>query len=106
MSTFAKRVAVGMAKIVLALALLVAGMFSFVWYKALPMESFCKSVPDSATPEMVVASAKEQGFPVFDVVEARGVVSVLSQHAPWFRYSCEVEFTNGQVIGKRVIAAD
>ena len=91
-------------KIVLAVAVFCLGLYGFGRYQSESMASFCRSVPPNASPETILALAEAQGFPAFDATEARGIVIVLNQHSPYFRYAREVAFTDGHVAGTQVRA--
>jgi hypothetical protein len=93
-------------KLTLALVLVAAGFTGFIRYKQYPMEAFCDSVIPGEAPDAVMARAAELGYPAFNAIEARGVVAVLNQRAPYFRFSCEVEFQASRAIAMRVRAAD
>ena len=69
-----------------------------------PIETFCVELPPSATPETVLALARSKDFPAYNVIEARGIISVSGHRNPFFRHTCEVVFKNGQQVGRRVIA--
>jgi hypothetical protein len=100
------RIAKAALKLTLAFVLVVAGFMGFIRYKQYPMETFCDSVMPGETPDAVMARAAELGYPAFNAIEARGVVAVLNQKAPYFRFSCEVEFQPSGAIATRVRAAD
>lgn len=77
-----------------------------VWFKSKSMHDFCANVSDLDTAATVVRRAEEMGYPVFDVTSQRGVVVVLNQKKPMFRYSCEIAFKDGVVVGKSTQVAD
>lgn len=70
------------------------------------MDDFCVSVPETATPEFVLAKAKALGVPAFGNMKERNRISVINHIEFFFRTSCIIEFKNGRVASKRVIAAD
>jgi hypothetical protein len=106
MATLMAMIAKAALKLTLALVFVVAGFMGFTRYKQYPMETFCNSVVPGQMPDAVMARAAELGYPAFNAIEARGVVAVLNHKAPYFRFSCEVEFQSGRAIAMRVRAAD
>ena len=94
------------AKPVAALALVIGTLCLLEWYKPRSMQAFCAGVSADDSPAQVVARARERGFPVLDLSASQGRVAVLNQRSHMWRYSCEVRFKDGKVVGKRVVTAD
>jgi hypothetical protein len=106
MNVTLKRILVGFAKIIGSIIIFVAALFGFNYYKVYPIQKFCNEVSPSASPEEVLKLAEIEGFPAFNVIEARGVVSILNQRSPYFRHACEIEYKNGKQTKKAVRNAD
>lgn len=92
--------------IVAVAAILIGGTAIASKYKSKSMHDFCEAVTTEDSPEGIIKLAEEKGFPVFDSIERRGVISVLNQRSFVFRYACEIEFKDRRVVGKRVVTAD
>jgi hypothetical protein len=82
------------------------GLNMLLRYKAHSMESFCRGISPDASPASVLAQAKTMGFPAYEVIKERGVIAVLNQRSPYFRFACEVSFKDSHVEAKHVIPAD
>jgi hypothetical protein len=85
----------------------VAVLILIMWIYWLPMSApvrwFCFKVPQSASPDEVVALANRKGFLN---VSSFDEVMVLSQQGPIGRLACDVKFENNRQVSKEVIDAD
>jgi len=92
--------------LVVALMLLVVGLFGFLLYKKRPLQNFCKNLPPSATAKSIVEDAQKQGFIVLGEVSDNASIRVLNHRSFFFRSSCDVKFKNGRMESRSVSAAD
>lgn len=92
--------------LVVALMLLVVGLFGFLLYKKRPLQTFCKNLPPSATAKSIVEDAQKQGFIVLGEVSDNASIRVLNHRSFFFRSSCDVKFKNGRMESRSVSAAD
>lgn len=83
------------------------GFFMWQSYNTSLMNSFCASLPPSATTLLIAEEAKKAGFFFIARVDTMdGWVSVLNQKSPFGRVACTIELKNGHMINKSVIIAD
>lgn len=90
------------------LALLVAPFalfFDYTEYKYHPLDSFCSGIPQTATPQQVIALAKQRGFEDASGDE-REVWVFNHQQGPMFRFICVVKFEDHKLISKETIDGD
>ena len=92
--------------IVLVFGLFIIAFVAIDHTKSSRLREFCSSIQDQRSAELVIAQAKERGFPVFPPTEKRPVVSVLNHKSPFFRYECAVTISDGHVIHTEINAAD
>lgn len=78
---------------------------SFTGYMFRPIDSFCSSIPQSATPEQVITLAKAKGFKNADGDENE-VMVFNHEGGPMFRFICVVKFRNHKLISKETIDGD
>ena len=93
-------------KILFALALVVVGVMAYDRFNSQPLRSFCSSLSVGSTPEFVLMAAKEEAFVTFDAIDRVGVISFLNHKSPFFRYECRISFSDGQMTGTQLNAAD
>lgn len=93
-------------KIAIAVSVVFGSMYGFSYYKRQPIASFCNNLPSTASPEEVVVLAIASGLPVFNVTEARNAIVVLNQKSPFFRFSCNVGYSDKAQVKKYVSAGD
>ena len=103
---FVLKLTKGLGKMLLAFALLGFVLYGVQRYKTYSMDSFCQNVLPNASPASVLAQAKAMGFPAFDVIKERGVIAVMNQRSPYFRFTCEVSFKDGHLVATHVRVAD
>ena len=89
-----------------AVGFLLVAAYAFNLYKRHPADAFCRGISPTETRDLIVARANAEGLFVNRFDNRTDSVSVFNQRAPWWRYACDVEFKDGKVSGKRVIAAD
>ena len=90
----------------IAVAILIGGLFFYIYYEEYPARTFCSNIPDGAAPSDVISAANQKGLPVFDVMKDRNMVVVLNHKSPFFRIACEVEFKDNQILSKSIVGAD
>jgi len=90
------------------LAVLVAPfalMFGLTEYKYRPLHSFCSDIPQTATPQQVVALAKQRGFEDASGDE-REVWVFNHEQGPMFRFICIAKFKDHKLISKGTVDGD
>ncbi len=102
----AKRALVAVVKVLVAAVVFLGTVYGYSYYRQLPVREFCDDLPTSMAPQDVVSMAKSMGLPVVDVIDTRGVVVVLNQKSPFFRFACEIEYINNVQVGRSILSAD
>lgn len=95
-----------LANIIAAVALLFFIGYAFNLYKRYPVDSFCKNISATDTPQDVVARAEINALWINPLDKSADEVWVFNQKAPWWRYACIVKFKDGQAADTQVIAVD
>lgn len=94
--------------IILPVGLLVGGTCAFVAYVSHPVDSFCKSIEESDTPQAIIDRAKAVRlfFTRWQGTDDIWVLNKPLDDPPMFRIACVVTFKGGKASGKSVIDAD
>lgn len=79
--------------------------FGYTEYMFRPINAFCSGIPQTATPQQVIALAKQTGFEDASGDE-REVWVFNHQQGPMFRFVCVVKFEDHKLISKEVIDGD
>jgi len=95
-----------LAKGLSAVVLLFVIGYAFNFYKRYPADRFCSNVSSTDTEQSIIQRAKQEGRHFLPSSNSSSSVLVFNQVAPAWRYACVIEFSEGKVSGKRVIAAD
>jgi hypothetical protein len=75
-------------------------------YQSHKMESFCKGIPATGSPDLVTALAKTKGFPVVNALDSSSEIVVVNHEASEFKFACTATFKDGHLIGTSTRAVD
>jgi hypothetical protein len=80
-------------------------MFGYTEYMHRPLESFCSGIPKTATPQQVIALAKQRGFEDASGDE-REVWVFNHAQGPMFRFICIAKFQDHKLISNETVDGD
>ena len=85
---------------------LVASGLAYSFYAEARMQDFCESVPQDATPQSAMDSAKASGLIALGDAGPDHSVVVVNHLMPYFRFRCELSFKASKVTSRSVTSAD
>jgi hypothetical protein len=94
--------------IILPLGLLLVGTRALLVYVSHPVDSFCKGIGQSDTPQAIIDRARAVRLfcTRWQGTDDIWILNKPLEDPPLFRFACVVTFKGGKVSGKRVIDAD
>lgn len=93
----------------LALAILVGVLLLqlMIWYVSRSANEFCDSLTPTDNYKTLIEKANASGYRVFEFKEREvHIVKIPTQDSPFFRMACVVTLSEGEIIGKEVLADD
>jgi hypothetical protein len=93
---------------IILLVILFLGVLALVAYGPHSVESFCKGIGESDTPQAIIDRAKAEKlfYTRWQDTDDIWILNRPLEAAPLFRFACVVTFKGGTVSGKSVIDAD
>lgn len=94
-----------MAKLLLAILLLIAIVFGLFIYHKQPLSAYCHGLAVGDRIEQVIERAHVEHLDVF-LPKDNNRVLIFNHKSPFFRFVCQVYFEHGQLVDTEIYGAD
>ena len=102
-----KKVLIGIAKLILAIVILLSLTMGFVMWKKYPVETYCNDLEIGTTFETAVKLARDAELKApFIQNEEKDRLLIFNQNSPFFRFACEATFKDGKLTSAKSFGAD